>query len=103
MRMMCVRGKQHPAHTGVVAGQVYDVDIVQAACGCTNDPRALAQGSVFKRKVKLDCIACKKVCWYGGMVPWGPDRFVKWDDPKVGEKEVRELYAAPPKKEAIDG
>jgi hypothetical protein len=96
-RMMCIRGKQHPAHTGLVAGQVYEVS-VQRICGCAIGLRAFAQGSAFFKPTRMRCSTCGKRDTFT-QVPWGPDRFVPWSDPKVSKKEVRELYQPSPVRE----
>lgn len=108
MKMMCIKGRLHPAHTGLFAGRVYEVEMV-TFCQCMPVPddcggkRALAQGSAFLRPVRMRCRRCGARMVHA-LVPWDPLRFIKWDDPQVGEKEVRELYAPPPKKkEAVDG
>lgn len=96
MRMMCIRGRQNPQHTGVVAGLVYDVDMVQFCC----ETRALAQGSIWRKNVRLNCGKCKGIilAHAGQMVPWGPDRFAPWSDPQVSKKEVKELYQPGPRR-----
>jgi hypothetical protein len=96
MKMLCIRGRVHPAHTGLYAGQTYDVDVA-TLCGCCGDTgAAFAAGSVFKRPVQIFCKRCGRGMVYqaGRPVPWGKDRFVPFDPDKLGvtKKEVRELY-----------
>lgn len=76
MKMLCIRGRTAPQHTGVFSGRVYEVDLVHHCC----ETRALAQGSVWKKNVKLNCQKCNVIvlAYAGCMVPWSPDRFVPW-------------------------
>lgn len=98
MLMMCIRGKTHPMHTGLESGKVYEVAIVRL-CGC-NTATAHAEGSVFKRRVTVRCLVCRKIVDRPAKyVPWGPDRFVPWTGPKVELAEVQRLYRPSRRKE----
>lgn len=95
--MLCIRGRQLPVvHTGLVAGEVYDVSMTPWCC----ETRALAAGSVFKRNCRMTCNKCgaRMRILAGDQVPWGPDRFIKWDNPKVDKKEVRRLFQPGPRR-----
>ena len=88
-RMLCIKGRQNPAHTGIVSGQVYEVSIVKPCCSLA----AHAEGSVFKVRVRLRCKKCGRITRGPMYVPWGPERFVPWQHvPKVSRKEVQALY-----------
>jgi hypothetical protein len=94
MKMLCIRGRTAPQHTGVFAGRVYDVDMIQHCC----ETRAAAQGSVWKKNTRLKCSVCNQNVFNssGTCVPWGPDRFVPVDPTKVTIEEVNELYEPSP-------
>lgn len=94
MKMMCIKGRQHPAHTGLVSGQIYEVNPHPSSCDvCPYKPVA-ADGSVFTRPVRIKCFICGKVLPAKQQnVPWNPNRFVPWDDPKVSLEEANDLYA----------
>lgn len=91
MKMLCIRGRTHRAHTGLFAGRVYEVSIVKYCCAET---RALAEGSVFLRGVSLRCKTCGKVERNPKQVPWCPSRFIPFDPDELGvtEDESNELY-----------
>lgn len=97
MRMMCIRGRQHPAHTGLVSGQVYEVSIAKPCCVTA----AHAEGSIFLKRVKMICNRCGAVMHRVVYVPWSPDRFVPWSDPKIEEAEVQRLYRPSRRKEKV--
>jgi hypothetical protein len=93
MKMLCIRGAapRAPWHDGLVFGEQYDVEYWNCSCG--QSPRALAVQCPFRRgSVGVVCSACgiKNPLYF---VPWGRDRFVKWDPPTVSKKEVAELYS----------
>lgn len=93
MRMLCIRGAlPRPRwHDGLTFGQEYDVEYWNCACG--QSPRALALQSPFKRgSVGVLCTACgiRNALYH---VPWGRDRFVRWDAPAIDKEEVEKLYA----------
>lgn len=84
MKMMCIAGRQHPAHTGLVAGQVYEVTITRICCRDV----AMAEGSKWRwaEIVGVKCRRCKAKTRVK-LVPWGPWRFVPWTPEVVKELE----------------
>lgn len=99
MRMLCIEGRQHPFHTGIVSGQVYEVSAAPFCCNA-GAKSVCADGSVFIRRVTLRCRYCSWVRRrYTGPVLWKATRFVPWQEPKVSLEEVRALYLAPPLRE----
>lgn len=82
-KMLCIAGRQHPCHTGLVAGQVYEVTISPFCCSF----RAAAEGSVFIRPITVHCRICGKFHRNCKLVPWGPWRFIPWSEEI--EKEIR--------------
>lgn len=87
-QMMCIKGRTHPHHTGLVSGRVYEVAMVKQCCNTV----AHAEGSVFTVRVRLRCLKCGGVERGPKYVPWGPRRFVPWVSPKVELDEVQRLY-----------
>lgn len=106
MRMMCIRGSSaRRAHSGLTAGQVYEVSAVTShPCACVGRwGLATAAGSTWLMNVRLRCLRCRASALFnrGDLVWWDRNRFAPWQDPKVSADEVRELYLAPPLKEKI--
>lgn len=89
MKMLCIKGSlpKPPWHDGLKAGVTYDVDLVKHCC----ETRAFAAGSVFKKPVKLECNKCKAILT-PTQIPWGPERFIPFDPPKISEQEANDLY-----------
>lgn len=92
-KMLCIRGRVHPWHTGLFAGRTYDVFPTPACPGCGQVSTVHAEGSFFKRPVRLECNRCKRLVTFGH-VPWSPTRFIPFnpDVTKVTEKESNALY-----------
>lgn len=92
-KMMCILGRQHPTHTGLVAGQIYEVT---KGSFCCRSSVAFAEGSEWRPLPnRLRCLRCRGYPKpVSKMVPWGPWRFVPWNDEIVKEleKETEELF-----------
>lgn len=100
MKMLCIKGQTHSAHTGLFSGVVYDVTFVP--CPSCHHNSIQAEGSVFHRPKILTCNKCgasKKFVY----VPWGRFRFIPFnpDELKVTAGEVRKLYSSKPIKELV--
>src|SRR5262245_49672148 len=99
MKMLCIRGRLHLIHTGLYAGRVYDVDLAPFHCHA----RAYAQGSVFKRRVRLICKCGTHLeLPPGSCVPWGPDRFVPWQPDPVKSIVYEANHLVKPTKELVE-
>ena len=100
MKMLCIRGRLHPAHTGLYAGRVYEVNFAQWCCA--GEPsRAFAEGSFFIRRVRLICRVCGQKRSYQGLVAWGPDRFIPFDPVKTIERMGRTATRKTPRRTPV--